>query len=616
MSVASTRRAAVLAIAVAVIAALPFLPSLQNGFVSWDDDKNFLANLAYRGLGWSQLRWMWTTFHLGHYVPLSWMTLGLDYSLWGMDARGYHLTSLIIHAANAAVLFLVARRLLSLAFGTDVHNRATELGAAFAALVFAMHPLRVESVAWVTERRDVLSGLLYSLTVLLYLGAMSKPTLDRTRYVASVIVFAMALLSKATAMTVPAVLFLINVYPLKRLPLADWRGDKARQTLRELIPFAALTIGAMLLSIIALSPGEQLSFWHKLAVSAYGFSFYLWKLAVPVRLAPYYPLPLNLDAGAPLFLLAYLTVAAYAALAWRLWKRAPTVSVAMIAFMAMVLPMLGVVQNGPQLAADRYTYHPAPALALLLGAAFVVAWRRHRALTGAAALSLLGTYSALTWQQTKVWHDSFTLWTRVLEISDDAAIGHNALGNILMTEGRVSLALDHFQRAVDLDPGLAAAHDNLGVALARLGRASESIEHFQRAIAVKDESDEAYNNWGVVLMQQGDLRGAIDRFSKAVEIDSLSSNAQVNWGSALARLGDLDGALAHFKRATEISPAHQQAHANWGAVLAQLGRWPEAAEQLTIALQLDPSDADVRANLDRVRQEQARKPAGPSGRAP
>jgi tetratricopeptide (TPR) repeat protein len=569
-------RVAWIAIGIAIMAAIPFLPGLQNEFVSWDDDKNFLANEAWRGLGLDQIGWMWSTFHHGHYVPLSWMTLGLDHVMWGMDARGYHLTSLILHAANAAVVFLVARRLLAMV--SSAGDIAVTLGAAVSALWFAVHPLRVESVSWVTERRDVLSGLFYSLTLLLYLdfAAAKEPT--RRRYFTTIAVFAMALLSKATAMTLPAVLLVLNVFPLRRLAINELTGAPARRIYREVAPFAALSASAMLLSIVALDPGEQLGFVDKVVVSAYGLAFYLWKTIVPTGLAAYYPLPRDINIVSPPFLAAYATVAALAALTWQAWKRAQGAAFAIATFVVVLLPMLGVVQNGPQIAADRYTYHAAPALALLVAALFVEAWRRSRLLASAGALVLLGVLGALTWRQTGYWRDSDALWSRVVEVSPDAAIGHNALGNILMEREQLSLALSRYELAVQYDPSLAAAHDNLGVALARLGRLSESLPHFDRAVANEDEAGKAYSNWGVALLQLGDLHSAADKFSKAVALDSLNANA----------------------------------HANWGAVLARLGRWSEAAERLTIAARLNPYDADVRANLERVQQELARQaPAKP-----
>src|SRR2546426_4295088 len=194
-----------------------FLPTLQNQFVNWDDHENFLDNPHYRGLGWTHLRWMWTT-HLGHYIPLTWMTLGLDYLLWGMNPFGYHLTSLLLHAANAVVFFFVVRRILTLALPSPAERgHALTVSAGFAALVFAIHPLRVESVAWATERRDVLSGLFYLLTILLYLRASERGERGRGWYWGTVGLFACALLSKAVAVSVPVVLLILDVYPLRRL---------------------------------------------------------------------------------------------------------------------------------------------------------------------------------------------------------------------------------------------------------------------------------------------------------------------------------------------------------------------------------------------------------------
>ncbi|MEP7002294.1 MAG: hypothetical protein ABI969_17525, partial [bacterium] len=215
----SYRAVAPLCIALVTIAV--FLPALYNGFVSWDDEKNFLVNPNYRGLGVHQLSWMWTTFHMGHYVPLSWMTLGMDYLLWGMRPAGYHLTSVVIHALDAVILYFLARRLFLISGIGAGDEGALTLPAAFAALVFAIHPLRVESVVWVTERRDVLSLMFYLLSIIAFLRARNANGRRRNWYWASVTLYLCALLSKATAMTLPAVLLVLDVYPLKRLPAND-----------------------------------------------------------------------------------------------------------------------------------------------------------------------------------------------------------------------------------------------------------------------------------------------------------------------------------------------------------------------------------------------------------
>src|SRR3989454_782153 len=203
---------------VALVTLAAFLPTLHNQFVNWDDDVNFLDNPHYRGLGWSQLRWMWTTFHMAHYIPLTWMTLGMDYLLWGMNPVGYHLTSLLLHVTSAVVFFFLARRFLTLALPrASGRGHALTVSAGFAALVFAIHPLRVESVAWATERRDVLSGLFYLLTLLTYLRACERGARGRRSYWLSVALFGCALLSKSMAVSLPVVLLILEVYPLRRL---------------------------------------------------------------------------------------------------------------------------------------------------------------------------------------------------------------------------------------------------------------------------------------------------------------------------------------------------------------------------------------------------------------
>src|SRR5881396_2782205 len=232
---------AVIPLVIAFSTFAAFLPTLQNQFVSWDDDKNFLENPHYRGLGWTQLRWMWTT-HLGHYIPLTWMTLGLDYLLWGMNPLGYHLTNLLLHAANAVVFFFVVRRILTLALlGASERGLALAVSAGFAALVFAIHPLRVESVAWATERRDVLSGLFYLLTILVYLRACERKERGRWWYWLSVALFGCALLSKSMAVSLPVVLLILNIYPLGRLGGSlGWWSEAARRVYAEKIPFVLL----------------------------------------------------------------------------------------------------------------------------------------------------------------------------------------------------------------------------------------------------------------------------------------------------------------------------------------------------------------------------------------
>src|SRR5881275_811891 len=297
---------------IALVPVAAFLPSLQNQFVSWDDDENFLDNPHYRGLGWSPLRWMWTT-HQSHYIPLTWMTLGLDYLLWGMNPFGYHLMSLLLHAANAVVFFFVVRRILTRALPSpSERGHALAVSAGFAALVFAIHPLRVESVAWVTERRDVLSGLFYLLTILEYLRACEPEKRGRWWYWLSVVTFVCALLSKSMVVNLPVVLLILDVYPLRRLGGAlGWWSARARRVYVEKIPFVLLAAAASAVALMAqlshraMIPVTHLSAPGRLAVSAYGLSFYLWKTVVPLNLSPLYELPRTMNPWTMPFILGY-----------------------------------------------------------------------------------------------------------------------------------------------------------------------------------------------------------------------------------------------------------------------------------------------------------------------
>jgi Tfp pilus assembly protein PilF len=585
---------------VALLTILAFLPSLSNGFVTWDDDKNFLNNPNYRGLGPSNLAWMWTTFRLGHYVPLSWMTLGLDYVAWGMNPFGYHLTSLLLHAANAVVLWFLARTLLRLCVRSAYDSSALDVAAACAALAFALHPLRVESVAWATERRDVLSLLFYLLSVATYLRFAEQPQRARRAYWLSLALFACALLSKATSMTLPAILLILNVYPLRRVNgERGWLGTDARGVYLEVLPFAVLSAASIALSIVALEPPAQLPLTGKIAVSAYSFAFYLWKTLVPTGLSPLYQMPQAIEPLRAMYLASYAVVAAVAALAWTMRKRHPGVTTALVAFTVIVLPMLGVVQNGPQIAADRYTYHASPALALLAGAAVLLATRRQIAVSIAGAVLLI--LGVRTWQQTRIWHDSDTLWTHALAVDPSSSIALSSRARSLLAQNRVDDAYELSARAVSLAPGDAEAHNALGVTLARQGKFVEAVGEYRQALALAPRySDEPHNNWGVVRAQQGDLDGAIEQYVAALGVNPENADAQVNWGNALVRLDRPDDAIAHYAAALAIRPDHADAHLNWGVALARQSKFADAIEHFRRALAIDPSHAEARQYLEQA----------------
>ncbi len=602
-------------ILIAVVTFAAFLPTLQNQFVNWDDPYNFLHNPHYRGLGWSQLRWMWTAaFYMGHWIPLTWMTLGLDYLLWGMNPFGYHLTSLVLHAANAIVFYFVAFRILGLALPDpgDRGRAGLALSAGFAALLFALHPLRVESVAWATERRDVLSGLFYLLTILVYLRACERAERGRGWYWGAIGLFACALLSKSMAVSLPVVLLILDVYPLRRLGGAvGWWSEPARRVYLEKIPFVLLAGGASAIAFLALfslhsmAGLDQLSVLGRLAISAYNLSFYLWKTVLPLDLSPLYELR-GVNAWAPPFLLGYGVVLAITALTLALRHRVQGLPATWLAYVITLLPVLGIFQNGPQVAADRYTYLACLGWALLAGAGLFTASRRLPVLSTGLALVLLVGLGSLTWSQAQVWHDSEKLWSHAIGIDPKSPVAHNNWGAALAQQGKLAEAIEHYQAALRLQPDHAAAHGHMGNALAQEGKLAEAIEHYQTALRLQPDYADAHFNWGLALAQQGKLAEAIEHYQTALRLKPDYADAHSNWGAALARQGKQAEAIPHYQQALQIKPDYADAHNNWGAALAQQGKLAEAIEHYQTALRLQPYHAAAHGNMGNALAQQGK----------
>src|SRR2546427_20717 len=557
-------------VVIALITCAAFLPTLQNQFVNLDDNDNFLDNPHYRGLAWTHLRWMWTT-HLGHYIPLTWMTLGLDSLLWGMNPVGYHLMSLLLHAANAVVFFFVVRRILTRALPSlSERGHALTVSAGFAALVFAIHPLRVESVAWVTERRDVLSGLFYLVTILVYLRACEGEERGRRWYWLAVATVVFALLSKSMVVTLPVVLLILDVYPLRRLGGAiGWWSEPARRVYVEKIPFVLLAAAASAIAVMAQSSVHaaaslaQLSLPGRLVVSAYGLGFYLWKMVVPVNLSPLYELPRTMDPVAPPFILSYALVLAITAIVLALRRPVPGLPAAWVAYVVVLLPVLGILQSGPQIAADRYTYLAGLGWASLAGAGLLSTWRRWPpfVLTGLAVVLLSGL-GTLTWNQVEVWHDSEKLWTHALAIDPKTSMAQFGLGRVRADQGKPAEAIEHSRQALNIKPDHGAAHYNWGVVLGQQGKPAEAIEHYRLALQMRANSADAHNNWGVVLGQQGRLADAVEHFQQALRLKPDFAEAHNNWGFALAQQGKRAEAIEHYRHALRLNPDNALAQSN------------------------------------------------------
>ena len=482
--------------AVAALAAFAvFVPSLSSGWLNWDDGLMVLRNPYIRGFDWVNLRWAFTSSPTGAYQPLAYLTWGLDYALWGLDARGYHLTNVLLHALNAALVFLVARRLLG---GRDAELDAAAL---FSALVFALHPLRVESVSWIAERRDSLSGALWLGAVLAYLARRPRALVYA--------LFSAACLAKGIAVTLPAVLFIVDVLLLGRSP---------RESLKDKLPMAALG-GALGALAVALQMDASASWsWAdhgpgaRLAQAAYALAFYARKTVWPAGLSPYYEMRPPLDPLEPRFVVSALAVGGAAALLWRARGTKPGPAAAGAAYAVILLPVSGLLQAGEQLVADRYSYLAALPLAALAGGALRIGLcrpARRRAAALAAGLAVVGLAAASVRQQSH-WRDSLSLWRRALDVDPNSPTALANYGAALVEAGRVREAADSFSLALAADPACLPAEgdpeklrtrpvcrltlNNLGAARAQLGELEEARRLLRLALRAEPGSESARRN--------------------------------------------------------------------------------------------------------------------------
>ena len=590
--------------ALAAVTVLVFLPVLRNGFVDWDDYVNLVGNPHYRGLGWSQIRWMFGSTLMGHYIPITWLTFGLDYTLWGMTPGGYHLTNAVIHGANAALFYLIAVRLLAKAM--SLTGPALRAGAAMAALFFALHPLRVESVAWATERRDVLSGLFFLLTVLVYLKAAENEGASRRRLLgASLACFALALLSKSITMTLPLVLLLLDIYPLGRLRLrwASWRDAAARPVLMEKLPYLALGLAGAITSLWAVASNNYLTsvgqygWLSRLAMAAYSVRFYVEKTLLPLALSPLYELPIVVNPLAPRFLVSGAVVVAISAAVLALRRRWPA-GLAVWAYYGIVLgPVSGIVHSGLQLAHDRYSYLSCLGWALLVGAAAgsvagavatdALRPSLRRAVAVAAALWIV-TLGALTVHQLEIWRDTDSLWRYAVEADPECSVCQNNVGSALLSVGLTSLAKERFDLALALRPEFLFAHSGLGMAYLQMGDHETARDHLRIAIGRHPNDPAILTNMAIVLLSQKRHSEAMPYLARATKIDPNSLTALTTLGIVLIETGQPAQGLIHLLRALEIRPDDAVLRFNLARAYLALGDSAAALRERAAVEKLDP----------------------------
>jgi len=558
----------IIPLTLALVTFLVFLPALWNGFVVWDDHKNLVDNPDYRGLTWPQIRWMFSTVLLGHWIPLTWLTFGLDYVLWEMNPAGYHLTSLVIFALNAPVFYFVALRLLRHAAGfTDGTLR---LSATMATLFFAIHPLRAESVGWATERRDVLSGLFFLLTVLIYLKAFEATGRRRQWWLSgSAGMYVLALVSKSSVMVLPLALVVLDFYPLRRLGgrWQDWTGAAARRVWVEKVPFMVLGIAGAAVGYWAqstnmyLTPLERYPLSARPAMVFYSLWFYLQKTVVPQELSPLYEAPLRVSLLDRQFFLPALCVTAVTVTVIALRKRWPT-GLAVWGYYAIALgPVIGIVHSGYQLTNDRYSYLPGLGLALVLGAAAGALARAGASgrlrpslvwvLNGLGLLWLCGL-AYLSFQQVQIWRDTETLWRYALDSEPNCSVCHGNFGVYLSSQNQLEQAKAEFLRVLELRPGEPRALQHLGHTYASLGDLPRAVEILKLYLGRYPNDADALNNLGVTLLAAKRPREALKPLQRAIRVKPEHTIALVNCGVAHADLGEYPEALSLFRRAITL----------------------------------------------------------------
>jgi hypothetical protein len=577
---------AVVALVVVVLAA--FLPVRENGFVSLDDKQNFLENASFRGLGWPQLVWAWTAGHVGVYEPLGWMLLEAEYAAWGLDPGGYHLASLALYCLVAVALYglaveAVARSRPGLWRDDPGTVRAC---ACLAVGLYVAHPLRAQVVAWASCQSYVACGLFSVLTVLAYLRAHDAPPRVRRGWlVGCFLLYAGALLSKAPAVTLPAVMLVLDVYPLGRLGPGRWRGPGPRRVYCEKVPFAALSLVFAALAVWAraraMTPFPGHGAEARVARACYNVVFYLVKTLDPVRISPCYPVPLRMTLSEPRFLLSAAGVVAVSAILVAARRRVPGALAAWVVYLVMLAPSSGLFRTGgAYVAADRYCFMPMMGIAVLATSALCAVVGGGRVPRAVALGVLLAgavvgvTLVARTRDECRTWHDSESLWSHAMAVSTEPnPFACHGLALVLAGEpGRLAQAealLDGALRTVPDDPSL---HNAMTVVLGKQGRTIEALAHARAALRLAPDN---------VL-------------------------ARVNLGNLLARTGDPAGAKAAYREALRIDPNDANAHGNLGLILAVEGKAAEAEAHLTEALRHNPGLSHMRRTLDDLLRRQNR----------
>ena len=572
-----------------------FWPVYHSNFVHVDDGDYVLENPRVRtGLTPINISWAFTATHAFNWHPLTWLSHMLDCQLFGVNPRGPHLVNLLLHLANTLLLFLFFAKVTGALWPSAL------VGA-----LFALHPLHVESVAWVAERKDLLSALFWLATMWAYLWYTRGESL--ARYLLVVLCLGLGLMAKPMLVTLPLVLLLLDWWPLGRFGAKGWR-----RLLGEKVPLLALVAASCLLTLRAqagaMASLQQIPLAGRLANALVAYVGYLAKMFWPSRLAVFYPHPWP-ALPAWQALAAALLLAGISYLVVRYARRRPYLAVGWFWYLGTLVPVIGLVQVGGQAMADRYTYLPLIGIFLSLawGLADLAAGRRllGRALTLLAAGALL-VCLVLTRVQAGYWRDSTTLLEHAKEVTTNNFIAYTVLIELYGLQGKVEEARAMFRQAITANPGYWLAYDNFGKVLTRQGEVEKAVTLFQQAIRLQPDYADPYINLGKIYGNQGKLAEAMAMFQKAVDINPYMVEAYVNLGKGYANQGNADAAIAMFRKAMEVKPDFAAAYSNLGVEYAMLGKAEEALGMFEKALRLDPDFVEAYNNLGIAYAQQGR----------
>ena len=593
-----------------------YRPVSTYGFVNFDDGLYVTGNRhVQQGLTWQGFLWAWQANVASNWHPLTLLSHMLDCELFGLNARGHHLTSLLLHLANVWLLFEILRRM--------TRGHAGSVGAsAFVAALFGIHPTHVESVAWIAERKDVLSGFFFLLT----LGAWHRwtqapPGKHLSRYLLVLLAFACALLSKPMVVTLPCVLLLLDIWPLGRLRAGEIRSVRElwaglRPLLVEKVPLFILSAASSAVTVHtqqgSLATLAAVSAGRRVGNALVSYLIYLGKMFWPAKLAAFYPLP----GTVPLWktLAAGALLAAVTALAvWRL-RRQPYLAVGWLWFLGMLVPVIGLVQVGRQAMADRYTYLPSIGLFLAVawGMAEVIARRRlPRMAVAGGALAVIAALSVAAHAQVKTWKDSLTLFRHAIEVTENNYLAHLNVAVALSRQGNEAEALRHFREVLRLQPNLADAHAALATGFRRWGRPAEALPYARRAVQLKPERAHFHHTLAMILGDLGRKDEAIAELRKAVERSPRLADARYGLGLLLQEKGRTDEALEHYRAALQANPDLADLYAPTATLLARKGELVEAVRLYQEAVRRRPTPSahfNLALTLERMgRKAEARR---------